>query len=336
MIYIYSQAHNLNSVFLNIYKFGFIRKGAGSMKLSRLRKFKSKNSRFLLFSKLVLIWYLILLSGVYFTSDTTAYFSESLQTNGGMSIGSWEKEEPNDEEEWDESELSFITKGNQNWDSCEALTIKAKIKNSGNGDMQAEGKYEVYYIEKGNPQKHGEKMKLDEEEGVIKALKSGEEIELTYKADLAGRYVFKAYQHSLNPNNKEIWSEKIKFDCGSGQDPNKQETEKEAGKDANPKQEETMKEEAVTESKETENNKGSENTSKDEKAAEEIKVNETKEKEPEKQEAAEEAEKKSAESKIEESKENKEQETQITKETNSKEAAAHKAETSNLKEEGEE
>ncbi|GAB3056817.1 amyloid fiber anchoring/assembly protein TapA [Virgibacillus ainsalahensis] len=228
------------------------------MRKSRSKKYKSRFHLFMLVGKVVMAWYLILFSTTYLTADTAAYFTTSNQSNGVIYTGEWE--EP------DNSTLAFIEKGNKNLKACEPVTLKMKIKNTGDGDMLSESSYDVYYIENGNPQKHGEKVELGADEGIIKALKMGETAELTYKASLPGRYVFVAYQHSDHPD-EETWSKEIKVDCKSDKQPdNKEKSVEEAEEEKNVKESE-QKEETVENSKDDQK----ENEKVEEKKAEDTK-----------------------------------------------------------------
>ncbi|WP_100010392.1 amyloid fiber anchoring/assembly protein TapA [Lentibacillus sediminis] len=195
------------------------------MRQSRLRKYKSRFQWFLLIGKVVMIWYLIIFSTTYLVNHTSAQFTDARQANGLLEVGHWEEEgDPR-------GILIFTGKGNQNIDSCKPITIKAGIKNIVERDMTEDSTYEVFYAENGNPEK-GEKQKLGEGEGTIKALASGEITELTFYAEKPGRYVFLAYQHEDHKGDKKIWSEKIRVDCSSGQKPDSKEESPHAKKKA--------------------------------------------------------------------------------------------------------
>ncbi|UJL45361.1 amyloid fiber anchoring/assembly protein TapA [Virgibacillus sp. NKC19-16] len=195
------------------------------MRRTRIRKHRSNFQLLLLIGKLIIIWYLMVFSTTYLTANTSAYFTTTNDANGMVSVGVWEVA--------DESSLAFIQNGNENIKSCEPVTLKTEIKNTGDGDMQSDLTYDVYYIENGNPEKHGDKLELGEGEGIIKVLKSGETTELTFKASEPGRYAFVAYQHDGHPE-EETWSKSIKINCPPGQQTNTDENiedEKETTKD---------------------------------------------------------------------------------------------------------
>lgn len=171
--------------------------------------------------KVALIGYLLIFTATYITSNTTAYYSSQQTVGQHIATGEWEEVEYLVEKELDEVEeivdskesiLAFIDDEDQMIETCEPSIIKIEIENSGEGDMQEEGIYEVYYIETGNQEEVGEKLELPEDEGFIEILASGEKAELSYEADKPGIYIFFAYQ---NVDNQEdgIWSKEILIDC---------------------------------------------------------------------------------------------------------------------------
>src|SRR5690625_1150816 len=175
------------------------------------------NKRFIFVLKLALIWYICIFSAGYLTSQTAAIFTDRKQINGVFTAGTWEgneTEDPDSEEKQDNSKLTFLSKSNQNIKKCEPVNIDVEIKNAGKSDMKQDSSYEVYYIENGNPKKHGEKVKLAEGEGVIPVLKQGETTKLTYLASNEGRYIFLANQ-SGSQHKESVWSKEIKVHCTS-------------------------------------------------------------------------------------------------------------------------
>lgn len=178
------------------------------MRSKRVKKFRSRNRPLEIVIKVALICYVVIFSVSYLTSGTSAYFSSHQQVNPVITAGDWETEQPEDsDEEWDESSLVFTTKGNQNIKQCPA-EIEIKLKNAGQGDMQDDSTYEIYYVQNGNPEQHGEKIELEEneEERIIEPLKSGEKTKLTYETNVSGVYVFVAYQHEKHPDEERTWS----------------------------------------------------------------------------------------------------------------------------------
>lgn len=178
------------------------------LRSKRVRKFRAKNRPLEIMIKLVLICYIAIFSVSYLTAGTSAYFSSSEELNPVIAAGDWGNDQ------WDESSLVFTTKGNQNIKTCPA-EIELNLKNVGEGDMQDDSTYEIYYVKNGNPEKHGEKIELgeNEEERIIEVLKSGEETKLTYETNVSGIYVFVVYQQENHPDEERTWSKWIKVDC---------------------------------------------------------------------------------------------------------------------------
>lgn len=183
------------------------------MEISRLQVYKNKRKKkLILFSKIVIVFYLIILSFSYLTNGTVAYFN----TNGNLGItfeaGSW----------FDGSELIFTGKGNQHIKSCTDVEITVKIKNQG-FNMTGPTKYEIYYVENGEPRINGTSVYS---EGVIGPLGAGEETSLSYIATNSGFYEFKAFQRKgYEGENDIIWSEKIIVSCNEKQTTNDMEGE---------------------------------------------------------------------------------------------------------------
>jgi len=110
--------------------------------------------------------------------------------------------------EWDKSSLKFKSGCTGDCD-----VVKAKICNTGSGDMAGSTTYEVYWAASGNP-KSGKIVAT----GTVPALKSGKCTDLTYDPKTnpngsAGNYMFKAYQRPGHPGAGELWSDQ----CSVGQ-----------------------------------------------------------------------------------------------------------------------
>ncbi|MEC2160552.1 amyloid fiber anchoring/assembly protein TapA [Virgibacillus halodenitrificans] len=221
------------------------------MRYSRLKKFKTKNKTFLLTLKIALAWYLILLSASYLTGGTSAHFTDTINTENLLSVGTWEIEETDEPEEAiDESRLKFTDKKTQRIEACGDKLLKVNLKNSGKSDMEHDGRYEVYYGKKGNPKNQGEKLKLAENEGKIKALKKGESVQLTYKTDKPGVYVFVAYQTNEHLKKDTVESGKIIVSCETEEDKKTKPVEKEDEPSVNTKETEHPKEQVKGEKSE--------------------------------------------------------------------------------------
>ncbi|WP_059170870.1 fibronectin type III domain-containing protein [Bacillus sp. FJAT-27445] len=60
--------------------------GGGPVRFTRMRKFNKKGRKLYFAAKLVAIWYLIILTGSYLTSDTGAYFNDVKSISGTISV----------------------------------------------------------------------------------------------------------------------------------------------------------------------------------------------------------------------------------------------------------
>ncbi|MFB7301569.1 amyloid fiber anchoring/assembly protein TapA [Heyndrickxia sporothermodurans] len=193
--------------------------GGLTIRTSRLRKFKSKNKRINNLMKIFIIWYLVIFTGSYLTSNTGAYFNDTDDIKGTITAGTWEV----DDGKWDKSSLKFLGEKDQTIKSCVKTTISAAIKNTGN-NMKDTSKFEVYSAKKGNP-KDGSKIG----EGTIPKLATNKSMNLTFDAKEPGNYKFKALQRPGHPGKGELWSETITIDC------NKTKTTTTTDKDENAK-----------------------------------------------------------------------------------------------------
>lgn len=156
------------------------------------------------------IWYLLILTSGYLTSDTGAYFNDSSQVNGNFQVGTWQ-------EVWDKSSLAFPNKDQTvtgvriDPNTCQQIEISTDIINNGSA-MQGNSTYEVYYIASGNP-KSGQKVG----DGVITPILSGKSEKLKYLATKPGNYKFRAFQRPGHANNyntqQDLWSETITLAC---------------------------------------------------------------------------------------------------------------------------
>ncbi|GAB3804968.1 amyloid fiber anchoring/assembly protein TapA [Virgibacillus kimchii] len=207
------------------------------MRSKRLRKFRRQFPVAFFLVKLVLIWYLVVFSISYLTSGTAAHFYDAEEADAKVHAGFWA-------DGWDGSSLSFMENGNTNIKSCDPVEISTEIKNTGDGDMVDGSVYDIYYIENGNPEKHGVKLDLPEDEGSIPALEPGQSTELTHIAQQPGVYAFLAEQPEGHPEGDTVWSKWVIVNCPSGKAEVDAETETE--EEAEPENEadpETEKEE---------------------------------------------------------------------------------------------
>ncbi|MFD1039945.1 amyloid fiber anchoring/assembly protein TapA [Virgibacillus byunsanensis] len=184
------------------------------MRRKRIRTHRTRVHQMSLVGKFLMIGYLMFFSIALLTSDTTAYFTDTEDTSSKIYAGTW----GSDHEQRDGSWLEFTFKGNQNhYHACEPgpKTIETEIKNIGEGDMQSDSKYEVYYSKVGNPE-DGEMEKLSDRDGIINVLKIGETAKLSFEANNHGFYRFSAYQTNEHSGEEKVWSEKVKVNCPKG------------------------------------------------------------------------------------------------------------------------
>jgi len=178
----------------------------GSLRHSRLRKFGKRGRKLALLAQIAAIWYLSFAMISYLTTDTGAYFNdvEVIENTLGVCPDfEWTDQNCNYPEGWDKSSLKFIGESKGEGNSCPPIT--ATIQNGkGSRDMEGKVKYEVYWIESGNP-KNGVKLS----DGDVPALDAGEKYVITYQPDKNGNYMFKAYQRPNHPGKGELWSNEI-------------------------------------------------------------------------------------------------------------------------------
>lgn len=103
--------------------------------------------------------------------------------------------------EWDKSSLEFVEQSRNNNE------IYVVIKNVGNQAMVGRAKYEVYWVQSGNAKKEDQLVAV----GYIGPLNTNQTQILTYRAEKAGVYMFKAFQRPGHPGKGELWSEAIKI-----------------------------------------------------------------------------------------------------------------------------
>ncbi|WP_231495770.1 amyloid fiber anchoring/assembly protein TapA [Paucisalibacillus sp. EB02] len=214
--------------------------------MSRLQKYKNlKKKKLVLFSKIIVAFYLVIYSFSYLTGGTIAYFSNSNQGYVSLTAGTW----------FDGSKLKFV--GNNGTDvdqSCPTVEISADFMNVGH-KMQGPTKYEVYYTEQGSngggsPENHGSPIYA----GQIQALEKDEVITLSFVTENEGFYVFKVYQREGfegKDKEKEIWSNKFKIQCKDDKDKNNKNEEF-------PEKDTVTSEKAVEESSQPEEQKNNE------------------------------------------------------------------------------
>ncbi|MFA1821319.1 amyloid fiber anchoring/assembly protein TapA [Virgibacillus oceani] len=237
------------------------------MRSKRLRRFRRHFPVAFFLVKLVLIWYLVVFSFSYLTSGTVAHFFDMEEADAKVLAGYWA-------DGWDGSSLTFIQDGNENIKACDdPVEVAMEIKNVGDEDMVSGSSFDIYYIENGNPEKHGEKLG----EGNIPVLNSNESTEITYLAQEPGVYAFLAQQPEGHPEEDTVWSMWAIVNCPPGQakqdveeetkDPAEVETEDEQNQETE-SNEEDDKEEPEKETETTEDGGDIDKTEEEETAEE--------------------------------------------------------------------
>lgn len=174
----------------------------------------------------------------YVTSDTVAYFDSKNKNVSTIMIsaGTWEDEpdeiesdetEDDDEEKAeaeDTSSLAFVKQELPHPQTC-PTEIEVEVTNEGDGSMLTNAFYEVYFIEEGNPEKDGEKVTLEEHEGVIEILENGATQKLVYETSKPGFYQFVMDPHEKTSEDERIWSDVIEVLCEEKPDENTEEKE---------------------------------------------------------------------------------------------------------------
>jgi TasA anchoring/assembly protein len=167
-----------------------------------LRKFGKKNKVLWLTVKFFAAMYLLIGMSAAISGNTNAFLNDSTSASGVFKAGTWETEEAGCSENHghdDCSKLKIIKEG------MEGKLIYAIIENTG-ADMRKDGTFEVYYIEKGNP----ENGKIVSNALSYSPIKKGESFKLTFEPKQSGIYKFKSYDVD-HPGRgvREIWSGKI-------------------------------------------------------------------------------------------------------------------------------
>jgi YqxM protein len=174
---------------------------------TRLKKNNNKKRKFILLSKILAIFYVLVITLTYLNSNTGAYFSDSADAHISINSGIWE----DSTEKGDISSLAFLNKDmDQIVNSCIPVDISVMIKNNGS-DMIGTSEYEVYYTNSGNP-KNGSKMA----QGTINIIKASQTTSLTYLASKSGSYKFRAFRpgHKNDyTSRKDLWSETLTIVC---------------------------------------------------------------------------------------------------------------------------
>ncbi|MGD6966614.1 amyloid fiber anchoring/assembly protein TapA [Rossellomorea vietnamensis] len=181
----------------------------------RTKKFRSQSKGLKVVAQLVAIWYIVIFTTSYLTSNTTAYFSDQDPASVTIQAGTWVTEsEPEPQIENGISSLDFTSNEDTTVKMCQPGEISTEVINTGDTDMEGTLEYEVHLIsEEQGQEKEGEL----EDSGVIEPLNQNERILLKYQANKAGKYTFKVI-HIPDPVNQpeekqEFWSGGITIQC---------------------------------------------------------------------------------------------------------------------------
>ncbi|WP_238985061.1 amyloid fiber anchoring/assembly protein TapA [Bacillus kwashiorkori] len=213
-----------------------------------LRTIKERNFKSLVMLKAAIVFYLFLFIVHYLTTTTTAFFNAEEKTNITLTAGQWKY--------WDGSNLEIIDQGGLQIQACPAeLTIT--IKNNGN-PMEKQSKYEVYYVNNGDPLTEGGPVKLTNNEASIQPLQAEETITITYNAKRSGVYAFLIHQTEEHPEYSTVASDFITVQCEEKQE--KSPINEQNKKDANYDGEQGLEKSKENSSEETDKSRNKDNS----------------------------------------------------------------------------
>jgi YqxM protein len=156
-----------------------------TIRKTRLKKFRTKNKKLLIATKIVAIWYLLIISGSYLTTDTGAYFNDTEVIQNSFHA-SW------DNDEWDNSSLEI--KGTTAWaDKCNVYTT---IKNDGDeANTISTWRYYIYKFVDNEP--IGDPVAT----GIVPTIPSGGVGEISDVVTENGEYKFTVRRPLGHPGN---------------------------------------------------------------------------------------------------------------------------------------
>ncbi|WP_066256872.1 amyloid fiber anchoring/assembly protein TapA [Neobacillus drentensis] len=184
--------------------------GGRTIRNTRKSKFRKKGKRLIIAAQLVAIWYLLILTSTYLTSDTGAAFNDIEVIKNSLHT-KWDTQpETPDNDEWDKSSLSFA--GSKAWD--EGCKIYTTIKNAGDrANTTSTWRFYLYKVTSGN-----EKPTSNHEAtGAVQKLYSGATGQITATVSENGKYRFSVRRPQGHPGNNQpdkngynyIWSDNI-------------------------------------------------------------------------------------------------------------------------------
>jgi YqxM protein len=158
-----------------------------TIRKTRLRKFKKKSIKLIFLSQIVAIWYLLILTGSYLTTDTGAYFNDTEVIENSFHA-SW------DNDEWDKSSLDID--GTTAWaDGCNVYTT---VKNEGDeANTISTWRYYLYKFVGNKPT--GDPVAT----GVVPTIPSGGVGEISAVVTENGEYKFTVRRPLGHPGNNK-------------------------------------------------------------------------------------------------------------------------------------
>jgi YqxM protein len=178
--------------------------GGITIRKTRLKQFKKKSKGLVIVVQIVAIWYIMIFTGSYLTTDTGAYFNDVEVIENSFQAGKLdEPKDPVDDGIWGKSSLKEVSiRG-----TCEE-GIYGRFTNTGESVNHELTKYEVYWSETGDP-KDGTVV----ETGSFPIPNKGEFYDIYYKPLKNGKYTIKAYHEAGHSNSngegKGPWSGEI-------------------------------------------------------------------------------------------------------------------------------
>ncbi|MGM0902154.1 MAG: amyloid fiber anchoring/assembly protein TapA [Bacillota bacterium] len=143
------------------------------MRRRRLKKFKKKSKGLIIAAQLISIWYLLIITVAYLTSNTGAYFNDVEVIENSLHVGEW------DMVEWDKSSLDFDG-STVRVDGC---NVYSTISNSGEDMTFSTWRY---YLYKANEYLTGEPVAT----GTVPKLAANETGEISAEVLEPGEYKF--------------------------------------------------------------------------------------------------------------------------------------------------
>ncbi|MDF2791161.1 MAG: amyloid fiber anchoring/assembly protein TapA [Neobacillus sp.] len=195
--------------------------GGRTIRNSRQNKFRNRGKKLILAAKIVAIWYLLILTSSYLTSETGAAFND-LEVIKNSLHTDWDTQpETPDNNEWDKSSLSFD--GSKAWE--EGCKVYTTIENAGDkANTTSTWRFYLYKVT-GNEKPTSGHV----DTGVVPTIDSGDTGQITATVEENGKYRFSVRRPLGHKGNNQpdkdgysyIWSDNIVTvtNCNSPQEP---------------------------------------------------------------------------------------------------------------------